>query len=481
MANINVLVLMTDSMRPDYVAGYRRASDQAGMPGQLQSPAGIGARTPALDRFASEAAVFERAYAASFPTVPSRNDVHTGRYTFPHRGWSPLPPDVQCLAATMSRAGYATQFYCDTPNQVPNGLQRGFSAWEWHRGQEGERFVVDPRIKVDLGCAPEKLRGNGAGYRQHLRNRAHWRSEEDHYAAQTVRSGLAWLQQHYEAERERPFFLWLDIFDPHEPWDAPPYYVDWYDPGYSGEVLAHANYGRSDYMTAAELQHVKALYAAEVSMVDKWLGRLLLQVDELGYRESTVVLHLSDHGHYFGDHGLQGKPFRELLWLYEGLIRTALAIRLPEGRGAGRRLTSLAQLPDVTATILALAGQEMAGVQGQSLLPAIDGSGTGKEVVYTSRYPILANEITPCAITTAEWNYQYWPGSPQHERLYHLPSDAAQQHDRRSEQPELCRELATSYLAWLEQQNPAMAGWLRDVERDPSFRPDSPQLFRGTL
>ncbi len=481
MANINFLVIMTDSLRPDYVASYRRPSDRAGMPGQLQSPIGIGARTPALDRLAAESAVFERAYAASFPTVPSRNDVHTGQYTFPQRGWSPLPPDVPCLAAGMTRAGYATQFYCDTPNQVPNGLQRGFSFWEWHRGQEGERLVSDPRIKVELGCAPEKLRGNGVAYRQYLRNRAHWQSEEDHYAPRTVRSGMAWLQQHYEAERERPFFLWLDIFDPHEPWDAPPYYVDWYDPGYCGEVLAHANYGRSDYMTAAELQHVKALYAAEVSMVDKWIGRLLQQVDDLGYRESTAVIHVSDHGHYFGDHGLQGKPFRELLWLYEGLIRTALAIRLPERRGAGRRVTALAQLPDLTATILALAGQELAGAQGQSLLPVIDGMEAGREVVYSSRYPILANEITPCAITTAEWSYQYWPGSPEKEQLYHLPSDPAQLQDLRAERPEVAAELAASYLAWLEGQNAEMATWLRAVERDPSFRPNSPHLFRGTL
>jgi arylsulfatase A-like enzyme len=299
--------------------------------------------------------------------------------------------------------------------------------------------------------------------------------------------------------------LWLDTFDPHEPWDAPPYYVDWYDPGYEGEVLAHANYGRVDYMTPAELQHVKALYAAEVSMVDKWLGRLLQQIDDLGYRETTAVIHLSDHGHYFGDHGLQGKPFRELLWLYEGLIRTALAIRLPAGRGAGRRVAALAQAPDVTATILALAGADLPGTQGRSLLPAIDaaagaggtgaagglpsdaageagaGATQGWDVAYTSRYPILAGEVTPCAITTAEWSYQYWPGSPHHERLYHLAADPGQQRDLRHDRPDVARDLRDRYLGWLEAQQPEMAGWLRAVERDPTFRPDAPTLFRGTL
>jgi arylsulfatase A-like enzyme len=481
----NVLVIMTDTLRPDYVGGYRRASDRAGMPGLLTSPAGTGARTPALDRFAAEAAVFERAYAASFPTVPNRNDLHTGRFTFPHRGWSALPADLPCLAEALSRAGYVTQFYCDTPNQVPMGLHRGFGGWEWHRGQEGDRFITDPRLKVELPCAPEKLRGGGAAYRQYLKNRYYWQSEEDHFAPRTFRSGMAWLQQHYEAERERPFFLWLDTFDPHEPWDAPPYYVDWYDPGYKGEVLAHANYGRADYMTPAEQQHVRALYAAEVSMVDKWIGRLLQQVDDLGYRETTVVIHLSDHGHYFGDHGLQGKPFRELLWLYEGLIRTALAIRLPGGHGAGRRVQALAQPPDVTATILDLAGiaagEALPGLQGHSLLPAIDGGAAPRDIAFTSRYPILNGLVSPCTITTAEWSYQYWPGSPEDERLYHLPSDPAQEHNVRAQRDDVARELRARYLGWLREQNPLMGEWLERIEREPSFRPDSPLLFKGIL
>jgi arylsulfatase A-like enzyme len=481
----NILVVMTDTLRPDYVGGYRRAGDGPSMPGQLQSIAGTGARTPALDRFAAEATVFERAYAASFPTVPNRNDLHTGRYTFPQRGWSALPADVPCLAASLTRAGYATQFYCDTPNQVPMGLHRGFSGWEWHRGQEGDRFVTDPRLQPVLPCPPEKLRGNGAAYRQYLKNRHDWRSEDDHFAPRTLRSGMAWLQQHYEAQRGRrpgqPFFLWLDTFDPHEPWDAPDYYVDWYDPDYSGDVLPHANYGRSSYLTPGEQQHIKAIYAAEVSMVDKWIGRLLQQVDDLGYRENTAVIHLSDHGHYFGDHGLQGKPYTELLWLYEGLIRTALAIRLPGARGSGRRTPALAQAPDVTATILDLAGTTLAGAQGQSLLPAVDGTAPTREVVFTSRYPILNGLVSPCVITTAEWSYQYWPGQPDDERLYHLPSDPGQASDRRAERPELAHELRATYLGWLGEQNPALSGWLQRIEREPAYRPDEPTLFRGQL
>ena len=112
---------------------------------------------PDLSTRRVQAAVFERYYAASFPTVPNRNDLHTGRYTFPHRGWTPLPLDAPCLAATVAGAGVATQLFCDTPNQVPNHLHRGFAGWEWHRGQEGDRFVTDTRLPTPLPCAREKL------------------------------------------------------------------------------------------------------------------------------------------------------------------------------------------------------------------------------------------------------------------------------------------------------------------------------------
>jgi arylsulfatase A-like enzyme len=477
----NVVVVMTDSLRPDYVAGYRRGTDTADRPGQLVSPQGIGARTPHFDAFAAEAAVFERAYASSFPTVPNRNDLHTGRYTFPQRGWTPLPLDVPCLAATLAGAGIATQLFCDTPNQVPNHLHRGFAGWEWHRGQESDRYVTDHRLQVTLPCAPEKLRNDGATLLQYLRNTHWWRSEEDHFAPRTFRSGINWLQEHYEAGRDVPFLLWLDTFDPHEPWDAPRYYVDHYDPGYAGEVLAHANYGRADYMTPAERQHTKAIYAAEIMMVDRWFGRLLDQIALLGYGDDTAVIHLSDHGHYFGDHGLQGKPFADLFWLYEGLIRTALAVRLPPGDGrpsGGRRVQALAQPQDVTATVLDLFGQSMPGVLGRSLVPAIEDGAGVRELAFTSRFPLVGDRFTPTTITASEWSYQYWPGSPEDERLYHLTDDPGQQRDLRAERPEIARELRAAYLGWMREQNPDLAALMERVEHDPALRVRAPEFPR---
>ena len=103
---------------------------------------------------------------------------------------------------------------------------------------------------------------------------------------------------------------WRDAWDPHEPWDPPQYYIDQYNSGYEGDVVMYPCYGFSkDIMSEAELNHVRALYAAEVTLVDRWVGHLFETIRVLGLRKDTVVVLMSDHGHYFGDHGLQGKPW----------------------------------------------------------------------------------------------------------------------------------------------------------------------------
>jgi len=120
----------------------------------------------------------------------------------------------------------------------------------------------------------------------------------------------------------------------------------------------------------------------------------------------------------------------------------------------------MAQPVDITATILSLTGSELPGAQGRSLLPAIDAQAMVREVAYTSRYPILDGLVSPCVITTPEWSYHYWPGQPDDERLYRLPDDPGQEHDLRTERPEVARELRAGYLEWLGTQNAELRDWL---------------------
>src|SRR5215203_4576981 len=109
------------------------------------------------------------------------------------------------------------------------------------------------------------------------------------------------------ATENRPFFLMADCYDPHEPWDPPEEYVSLYDEGYKGKEPLDDNYGSDDYLTDRQLLRMRALYAAEVTMMDRWLGKFIERAHELGVMEKTLFVVVSDHGHLLGEHGYTGK------------------------------------------------------------------------------------------------------------------------------------------------------------------------------
>ncbi|MBC7238097.1 MAG: sulfatase-like hydrolase/transferase, partial [Chloroflexi bacterium] len=97
----NVILIMNDSLRRDHVNCY-------GVPAPWPRPGHEGEpfiRTPNLDRLATEAMLFDRFYIASYPTVPNRTDVYTGRYGFCYRGWQPLEPTDVILPEVVKRHG----------------------------------------------------------------------------------------------------------------------------------------------------------------------------------------------------------------------------------------------------------------------------------------------------------------------------------------------------------------------------------------
>jgi len=257
-----------------------------------------------LDRFAHQAVIVERAYCCSFPTVPHRNDVLSGRYTFTYKPWAPIDPKEVTLPATLNRAGKVTALFVDTPHPFAPGFnyQRDFQCWELIRGQEHDRWKTHPR-EVKFPCQPHKLRNPERTVVQYLRNVHDRCSEADYFPARTMTAAAEWLEKNYDTE----FFLYLDTFDPHEPWDPPQYYVDLYDPGYEGEEVIYPRYDKCDFLTEEELKHCRALYAGEVTLVDRWVGYLLERVESLGLMDNTAIFFTTDHGFYLGEHGYIGK------------------------------------------------------------------------------------------------------------------------------------------------------------------------------
>lgn len=113
-------------------------------------------RTPNLDRLAEQSVVFERVYTGSFPTIPHRTDMVTGKWVYPCISWTPLPEDETIVGELLTEAGYVTMLIADTPHLVRDGhrFDRGLTGWKWNRGNRDpfELFHLpdDPGQEHDL-------------------------------------------------------------------------------------------------------------------------------------------------------------------------------------------------------------------------------------------------------------------------------------------------------------------------------------------
>jgi arylsulfatase A-like enzyme len=302
-------------------------------------------------------------------------------------GWQPIPDEQDTLAEALARAGYRTAFVTDTLPYFAPGLNftRGFHHWYFVRGQQQDRYRSLSRAAAFAGPDGDPLARfvTGPEYRrrlqhllwQYLANVADRRDEADWLAPQVYRQAIAWLEENVDLGRQGRLFLLVDHFDPHEPWDPPQHYVERFDPHYrvgrDGAEVIHPVYGPADWLSERELHRLRANYAGEVTMVDRWLGQLLDRLDALGLRDNTLLVFLADHGHLLGEHGLTGKLANAL---YPELMDLPLMIRHPRAI-PGHRVNELVYNVDVVPTILAATGAELRGpVDGQDLTPLLTGA-----------------------------------------------------------------------------------------------------------
>lgn len=327
---MNLLVLCTDTFRADYVGCYGSS----------------WVHTPHLDRLAAEGVRFNDFYGEGLPTLPARRVLYTGRRIFPFSyhlqksdpvqlpGWHPLFDEDVTLAEWLGERGYTTGLISDLYHQMKPGknFHRGFHSWEWVRGQESDPLVPTPHADIDLSRYVRAGLPADAPVRRHvaqyLNNRAGWKSEANHYAAQVMRKAANWLT---EFGHKKPWLLWVESFDPHEPWDAPAEFVNRYCPDYEGLELPSAPSFVRD-CSAAEFARIRAHYAGECTHVDQWCGFVLETLDTLGLRDDTVVVFTSDHGTMMGE---QGEIHKGIDRVRVQVTRCPLIIRHPARAQAG--------------------------------------------------------------------------------------------------------------------------------------------------
>lgn len=398
----NVLLIVTDSTRADYVGAYNPQTR---------------ARTPSLDGLAQQGLRFEYAVPEAMPTGLVRRTLLTGMRGFPNRdwvlsppmpaevGWTSILPHQPMLTEVLGNAGVETAYVTDNPFLVgpryidfrrtldiarPDFSQGAYRAVNLPFRRPAPRSAIEKYLLPALSDTIEVRR---------LQDHIGWASlyrvgEKNYSAARVIRSGMAALE---ELKDKQPFFLGVDSFDPHEPFDAPPLYVRMIE-GDRGPIGIQRDRGIlpiQPFLTPASamdkididpetLELVRDLYAAELTFADRWIGKLLNKLDDLGLADNTVVYYLSDHGVTLGEHGIIGKSTPRP---YPEIHHVPYMIRHPDGKLAGQTSGYFASTHDVARTILSFFGVRAPGMMaGEDLSVIFDGRDPTPRSHYTACY-----------------------------------------------------------------------------------------------
>jgi len=425
----NIVVIVSDSLRQDHVSFYAGEEPPA--------------KTPNIDALLSDGVALSNMYPEGLPTIPVRTEWVTGTGTLAGRTWRPLSStDVTC-AEVLRREGYLTAFICDVYHHFKPDMNfhRGYDVWRWIRGQEYDACrSAPPKVrKVEdhwKDSFPKRWRGP---IETVCRNLDGCRRAADFPCAKTFDQACEWVEANTD---RRPFLLWVETFDPHEPWTPPEEFDVYGDPAYTGkDFILPPGGDAAAHFTSDEIKRVRSLYAGEVAYVDAMVGRLIEKLKEGGLYDECLIFFLSDHGHPLADHGkfLKG-PDR----MYSELLKVPFGFKLPGGELAGTRTEKLAQFPDVLPTLLDAAGlgNNTPAVQGRSLLPLVRGEVERLRDTVISGFHGAADRC----IRDETWSLVLRPGEEPDE-LYNLKDDPKETVNVIDAHPDVASRLASAYGA----------------------------------
>jgi arylsulfatase A-like enzyme len=370
----NVVVIAIDTLRADHVGAY-------GYPRPT---------TPHLDRLAADGLVFETAVSQSSWTLPAFASIFTGRLPSYHRAGEGRFPAVsrlddshETLATLLAAEGYRTA-----------------------------SFVSNAWVGADVGMT--------RGFDRH---------EQAAFSGQAVDKAVGWLRE----ERAEPFFLFVHIIDPHQPYmPLAQDLAEFADPLYAGPVgTSYMGSFRPEW-TPADRRRVVDLYDGEVRWADRLAGRVLDALRERRLDERTIVVFTSDHGEELFDHESLGHGHT----LYDELLLVPLVIRFPGGpRG---RVTRPVRTMDLFSTLLDAVGHPVpADVEAVSLMPLVRGGqgSTRTTDVALAEYVCFGDDIDLKAVRTPTEKLIFSPPTAR-ARLFDLVADPHERRDLAAARPE---------------------------------------------
>ena len=322
--------------------------------------------TPNLDRFAKGATRFDRHFVGALPCMPARHDILCGALDFLWKPWGSIELWEDPVTVPLREAGVVTQLISDHPHLFETGGENyhcDFSAWDYQRGHEGDLWKTRP--DPSWVGTPSHHRG----WSPYDNSRGWFRGEEDFPGPRTMAAAARWIGEN--AGHHERFLLFIDEFDPHEPFDTPEPYASMYDQSWEGPHLIWPPYTTQarggGVLSEREAHQVRACYGGKLTMIDHWLGKLLDAVGAHGLESDTGIIVCTDHGHYLGEKDAFGKP---PIPIYQPLGHTPLLIRWP-GVEAGA-VDALTTNVDLHATLLDVFDvTTRQKTHGRSLLPLL--------------------------------------------------------------------------------------------------------------
>ena len=309
----DVFLITIDTLRADHVHcyGYDRV------------------QTPSLDQLAKQGIRFTQAFTPSPITNSSHASILTGLLPSSH-GVSdfgvPLAASHLTLAETLKKRGYRTAAFIgavilDSKALAP-GLDRGFEFYD--------NFPAQSETKSRWGRVERR-------------------------GMEVVQHAETWLNAHPAG----PHFVWVHLYDPHDPYEPPPPYSETYK---------------------------DRLYDGEIAYADSVLGHFLAYLKKQGWYEGSLIVVVGDHGEGLGEHHEETHG----IFLYDSTTHVPLLVKLPEKREAGRTVEAQVRTTDIMPSILEVLGAPApARLDGESLGPLLAGTGAPPRTVFgETEYPL---------------------------------------------------------------------------------------------
>ena len=380
----NVLIVVLDTVRADHVSsyGYPRAT------------------TPFIDRLGSEGAVFDNAYSTSSWTLPAHGSLLTGLLPRDHGATTArLDGAHPMLSEALLARGYRTAAFSANLDWFTrrHGFGRGFIRFGDFFQSFGDKAgrtlfgrMFDEYVADRLHVTP-------------LRSRV--------LAADINRAAIQWLDR---SASSAPFFLVLNYFDAHGPFEPPqPWRRKFSSVPNPGGLIREGTLRQRPRLTAAQLQGEIDAYDGGIAYLDQQVETLMGELERRGAANNTVVMIVSDHGEGFGEHGL----FTHRDALYRELIRVPLLVRWPGHVPSHARFSTPVSIADIPATVMdLLKAPPTAAMPGQSLAlawtnPAAAAASTRYPVQELAHMPFDEFNWVPAfkgamrSVTTSAWHY----------------------------------------------------------------------------